>query len=862
MKIQEEEEDDCSFRATFCPKRYPKSVAPEYRLFQSWDTVQQMTKLVNKYVGQLAWCGFHGVGQPSASVSRAVLFTFSRGLCRHKVSMLCTTPRAALWFSAYVKIFRTLGGTLEAISVITEILAFQANSIFILWAAGILGAMASAMNDATRACILQHFSKEKNNHDVTLKDNNQDSAGGFVGVLGGLLLVYLLGSEFDRHSGSLVMAATSCFCLCCIHAATNLASAMVLKISPATFTLQHCKTRRFVTLTSGNTLAATADTAKAGNVEIFRLPSDQIPGKALMSVDGLWFDQDGMVIDHPVASELEEDGQTVRLRDERYDLGPCTRLPSSSKASSGVFFPPGWPTSMPDGYDEYLAYELVVSIVATPMSLLHYFIFWKYVAGVGDSTKSPAFACFLMLYLDFVGLLCGLISGLPKFAKRYDHRWLCLGYFLSAFAEGTVIVAQVCPLPWYLLLTGLVQPFKSLAGVAGKTVSAELERRFASHPNVDLIHLKSCKRNRDTVLNLLSSILCVCYALHMYKCSIDPSLPGMIVTFFMLLFFKLAADYKKSQVAARVLTSDQASGSYDLIEDEASHQPLRMDSPQVTEQVPSVPTHRFTAKKFGFTLLLAGARVTTNVPLQRMNLDPPATDSRQIEILAQGLPLWHGAQIAADVTLVSPIGRTGLVRHSAATSPGDAILHATRRKRDVTYPEFASSRRCRLAVWGLEVGGRWGHEAIELLRSLAWARARAAPPALRRAAASAYIRRWAALIAFAAPGLGPRTFNEREDYPVVVFHDGLSKASRQRILEASPNRIWFAYVVGYKSVPAYLADRMELQLGGYGVGYRGMCRFRSGPIFMQPVMQGFDYAWTLDTDGYFPADLSRDPVER
>ena len=31
-----------------------------------------------------------------------------------------------------------------------------------------------------------------------------------------------------------------------------------------------------MTLTSGNTLAATADTAKAGNVEIFRLPSDQI----------------------------------------------------------------------------------------------------------------------------------------------------------------------------------------------------------------------------------------------------------------------------------------------------------------------------------------------------------------------------------------------------------------------------------------------------------------------------------------------------------------------------------------------------------------------------------------------------------
>ncbi|CAL1154935.1 unnamed protein product [Cladocopium goreaui] len=415
---------------------------------------------------------------------------------------------------------------------------------------------------------------------------------------------------------------------------------MVLKISPATFTLQHCKTRRFVTLTSGNTLAATADTAKAGNVEIFRLPSDQIPGKALMSVDGVWFDQDGVATDHPVASELEEDGQSVRLRDERYELGPCTRLPSSSKARSGIFFPPGWPTSMPDGYDEYMAYELVVSIVATPISLLNYFIFWKYVAGVGDGTKSPAFACFLMLYLDFVSILSGLLSGLPMFAKHYDHRWLCLSFFLNAFATGTIVVAQVCPLPWYLLLSGLAQPFKSLAGVAGKTVSAELERRFASHPNVDLIHLKSCKRNRDTVLNLLSSILCVCYAFHMYNCSIDPSLPGMILTFFMLLSFKLAAEYKKSQVAARVLTSDQASASYDLIEDEASHQP-RME-PQGTEQSSEVPTHRFTAKKFAWTLLLVAAEaavyggLVTTLSASKDQLEPCTERCLQFKFFGDG----------------------------------------------------------------------------------------------------------------------------------------------------------------------------------------------------------------------------------
>lgn len=105
-------------------------------------------------------------------------------------------------------------------------------------------------------------------------------------------------------------------------------------------------------------------------------------------------------------------------------------------------------------------------------------------------------------------------------------------------------------------------------------------------------------------------------------------------------------------------------------------------------------------------------------------------------------------------------------------------------------------------------------------------------------------------------------FNMRFDYPVVVFHDGLAPASRQRILEASRNRIWFAFVDDYTSVPAFLQGRLELDLGGYGIGYRGMCRFRSGPIFMQPVMGRFDYAWTLDTDGYFPAEIQTDPFER
>ncbi|CAE7670959.1 omh4, partial [Symbiodinium pilosum] len=35
-------------------------------------------------------------------------------------------------------------------------------------------------------------------------------------------------------------------------------------------------------------------------------------------------------------------------------------------------------------------------------------------------------------------------------------------------------------------------------------------------------------------------------------------------------------------------------------------------------------------------------------------------------------------------------------------------------------------------------------------------------------------------------------FNERFDYPVLIFHDGLSQRTRERIVTATPTqRIWF-----------------------------------------------------------------------
>ena len=146
----------------------------------------------------------------------------------------------------------------------------------------------------------------------------------------------------------------------------------------------------------------------------------------------------------------------------------------------------------------------------------------------------------------------------------------------------------------------------------------------------------------------------------------------------------------------------------------------------------------------------AGARVSTNVALSHMNLHVPVADARQIEVMANGLPLWHGSQLAVDTTLVSPLGREGQVRGQADTVPGCTVQEAGRRKRTQVYPEFVGSQRCRLVVFGLEVGGRWADEAASFIHQLARSRARSLPAWAQAAATAAWAQRWSALAAIAA----------------------------------------------------------------------------------------------------------------
>ena len=84
-----------------------------------------------------------------------------------------------------------------------------------------------------------------------------------------------------------------------------------------------------------------------------------------------------------------------------------------------------------------------------------------------------------------------------------------------------------------------------------------------------------------------------------------------------------------------------------------------------------------------------GARVSTNVFVRDMDLTVRnALDSRRLEMVADGLTLLRGAQLALDTTMVSPLRRDGTTRPRSASFDG-AALEVARRRKEATYPILA-----------------------------------------------------------------------------------------------------------------------------------------------------------------------------
>ena len=129
-------------------------------------------------------------------------------------------------------------------------------------------------------------------------------------------------------------------------------------------------------------------------------------------------------------------------------------------------------------------------------------------------------------------------------------------------------------------------------------------------------------------------------------------------------------------------------------------------------------------------------------------------DARRLEIVAEGLPLYGGAQLAVDTTLLSAHHCDGTATPGAAHVDGAALVVARRRK-ERAYPELVGPRsRAKLVVLAGEVGGRWSEETATFLRLLAVARARSESALMRRRAEQAWRMRWGGMLACA----GARAF--------------------------------------------------------------------------------------------------------
>ena len=108
----------------------------------------------------------------------------------------------------------------------------------------------------------------------------------------------------------------------------------------------------------------------------------------------------------------------------------------------------------------------------------------------------------------------------------------------------------------------------------------------------------------------------------------------------------------------------------------------------------------------------AGATVRCHTKLHDMNVAISADDDRSSEVLASGLPLHHGSQLAVDITLRSATTAQGLPCPGAASTDGSVLVRA-RKEKEHKYHELVGGERCRLIVVARETGGRWSCEAMD-----------------------------------------------------------------------------------------------------------------------------------------------------
>ena len=175
----------------------------------------------------------------------------------------------------------------------------------------------------------------------------------------------------------------------------------------------------------------------------------------------------------------------------------------------------------------------------------------------------------------------------------------------------------------------------------------------------------------------------------------------------------------------------------------------------------------------------AGARVTTNVMIRDLDLLPMNhVDARRLEVVADGLPLFHGAQVAVDTTLVSPLRRDGTPHVRCAGEDGAALFRPADGKSEHTLSTQGNMEEPGWWFWPARLGRGGLPETQSFLRQLVKAKTRHVPRILQTSARMAWIWRWSMILACASARAFAQSLLERRglDGPTPTIDDVIREA--------------------------------------------------------------------------------------
>lgn len=112
-------------------------------------------------------------------------------------------------------------------------------------------------------------------------------------------------------------------------------------------------------------------------------------------------------------------------------------------------------------------------------------------------------------------------------------------------------------------------------------------------------------------------------------------------------------------------------------------------------------------------------------------------------------------------------------------------------------------------------------------------------------------------------------FKKAQEYPIVVFHDDIDKPSIANLMVALHRQLGYFPNIKFELLTFEMPEGISSDPSMYTVplteawmGYRHMCRFHSGGIYMDPRLSKYDYYWRLDSDSYLFSPINYDPFER